>query len=233
MRGRTRHICQLHYYAGPAARPRPQGICIFDSMTASRPRLIALYLPQFHPIPENDAWWGVGFTEWTNTANAKPLFRNHYQPHVPADLGFYDLRVPESREAQARLARDYGIEAFCYYHYWFAGRRIIERPFNEVLASGRPEFPFCLCWANQTWSGIWHGNPERVLIEQTYPGREDYRAHFEALPKWREIHLPFSDFKPHRLEEPLDLTRLRRIGVVAIGREFFADLCLGEIGFYN
>ena len=150
-------------------------------MTGSGPRLIAHYLPQFHPIPENDAWWGKGFTEWTNTAKATPLFRNHYQPHVPADLGFYDLRVPESREAQAHLAMEYGIEAFCYYHYWFAGRRIIERPFNEVLKSGRPEFPFCLCWANQTWSGIWHGNPDKILIEQTYPGRDDYRAHFEVL----------------------------------------------------
>lgn len=145
------------------------------------PRLIAFYLPQYHPIPENDEWWGIGFTEWTNTAKAKPLFRGHYQPHVPSDLGFYDLRVPETREAQAQMARQHGIEAFCYYHYWFAGRRLLERPFNEVLESGQPNFPFCLCWANQTWSGVWHGNPSKVLIEQTYPGEEDYRAHFNVL----------------------------------------------------
>jgi len=144
-------------------------------------RLIAFYLPQYHPIPENDEWWGRGFTEWTNAAKAKPLFRGHYQPHVPADLGFYDLRVPETRIAQAEMARKYGIEAFCYYHYWFAGKRLIDRPFNEVLASGEPDFPFCLCWANQTWSGIWHGKPDRVLIEQTYPGMEDHRRHFETL----------------------------------------------------
>jgi lipopolysaccharide biosynthesis protein len=144
-------------------------------------RLIAFYLPQYHPIPENDEWWGRGFTEWTNAAKAKPLFRDHYQPHVPADLGFYDLRLPETRIAQAVMAREYGIEAFCYYHYWFAGQRLIERPFNEVLASGEPDFPFCLCWANQTWSGIWHGKPNRVLIEQTYPGMEDHRRHFETL----------------------------------------------------
>ena len=149
--------------------------------TGRRARAIALYLPQFHPIPENDAWWGKGFTEWTNTAKAKPLFRGHYQPHVPADLGFYDLRVPEVREAQADLARAAGIEAFCYYHYWFAGRRILERPFIEVLASGRPGFPFCLCWANESWSGVWHGDPKRILIEQTYPGATDDRAHFTTL----------------------------------------------------
>ena len=144
-------------------------------------RLIAFYLPQFHPIPENDEWWGKGFTEWTNVAKARPLFRGHHQPLVPADLGFYDLRVPETREAQASLAREYGIEAFCYYHYWFAGKRILERPFDEVLASGQPDFPFCLCWANQSWTGVWHGAPNKVLIEQTYPGQDDHRRHFEYL----------------------------------------------------
>ena len=144
-------------------------------------RLIAFYLPQYHPIPENDDWWGKGFTEWTNSTKARPLFPGHQQPNLPADLGFYDLRVPEAREAQADLAREYGVEAFCYYHYWFAGRRILERPFEEVLRSEQPDFHFCLCWANQTWTGIWHGAPGRVLIEQTYPGLDDYRRHFEYL----------------------------------------------------
>ena len=144
-------------------------------------RLIALYLPQFHPIPDNDEWWGKGFTEWRNVAKAKPLFRGHYQPRIPADLGFYDLRVPEVRVAQAAMAREHGIEGFCYYHYWFAGRRILERPFNEVLKSRDPDFPFCLCWANETWSGRGHGLDEKVLIEQTYPGEDDDRRHFEAL----------------------------------------------------
>lgn len=146
-------------------------------------RLIALYLPQFHPIPENDRWWGAGFTEWTNTAKAKPLFKSHYQPHIPSDLGFYDLRLPEARIKQAELAKTYGIEGFCYYHYWFAGNRLLERPFDEVLESGSPNFPFCLCWANQTWSGIWHGAPNRILIEQTYPGKQDYINHFHYLLK--------------------------------------------------
>ena len=150
---------------------------------SSKARVIAFYLPQFHPIPENDEWWGKGFTEWTNTAKAKPLFPGHYQPHVPADLGFYDLRVPEARFAQAEMAKEYGIEGFCYYHYYFAGKRLLERPFDEVLNSGMPDFPFCLCWANQTWTGIWHGSPDRVLIEQTYPGPGDDERHFDYLCK--------------------------------------------------
>src|SRR5215472_15852051 len=106
----------------------------------TKARLIAFYLPQFHPIAENDAWWGKGFTEWTNVAKARPLFRVHYQPHLLADLGFYDLRLPEAREAQAELAAAHGIDAFCYYHYWFNGQRLLNRPFDEVLASGKPDF---------------------------------------------------------------------------------------------
>lgn len=148
-----------------------------------RARLIAYYLPQYHPIPENDRWWGKGFTEWTNVTKAKPLFRGHKQPRFPADLGYYDLRVPEVREAQADLAREYGIEGFCYYHYWFGdGKQLLERPFKEVLATGKPDFPFCLCWANETWKGIWFGGHEsNVLIEQSYPGRQDHQRHFEHL----------------------------------------------------
>lgn len=152
-----------------------------QSTNSNKARLIAFYLPQYYPVPENDKWWGKGFTEWTNTAKAKPLFEGHYQPHVPADLGFYDLRVPETRNAQAEMAREYGIEAFCYYHYWFGGKRLLERPFNEVRESGEPDFPFCLCWANQTWTGIWHGEPKRVLVEQSYPGMDDHCRHFDYL----------------------------------------------------
>ena len=162
-----------------------------------RARAIAFYLPQFHPIPENDEWWGKGFTEWTNTAKARPMFPGHYQPHIPADLGFYDLRVPETRAAQAAMAREYGIEGFCYYHYWFAGRRVLQRPLDEVVASGEPDFPFCVCWANETWSGIWHGAPKRILIEQTYPGDADHHAHFAfLLPSFRDRRYIRVDGKP-------------------------------------
>lgn len=135
---------------------------------ASRARAIAFYLPQFHPIPENDAWWGTGFTEWTNVVTGRPRFNGHGQPHLPADLGFYDLRVTETRQQQADMARKAGIEAFCYYHYWFKGKRLLNRPFDEVLASGKPDFPFCLCWANETWSRAWSGREHDVLISQDY-----------------------------------------------------------------
>ena len=152
-----------------------------STSTQTNARVIAYYLPQFHPIPENDDWWGKGFTEWTNVGKAQQLFSGHYQPRVPADLGYYDLRVPEVREAQAELAKNAGVEGFAYWHYWWAGKRLIERPFNEVLQSKKPDFPFCLAWANETWSGIWLGNPGKILMEQTYPGKEDYEKHFYAI----------------------------------------------------
>ena len=130
---------------------------------SARARGVAFYLPQFHPVAENDDWWGQGFTEWTNTARARPLFRGHRQPDLPADLGFYDLRLPETRIAQAELAQKYGIEAFCYWHYWFGnGRTILDMPFSEVLRSGKPSLSFCLGWANQSWTGIWHGARDRI-----------------------------------------------------------------------
>lgn len=150
-------------------------------------RVIALYLPQFHPIPENDLWWGKGFTEWTNVGKARPLFRKHYQPRVPADLGYYDLRLPEVRESQVELAKEAGIEGFCYYHYWFGkGRQLLERPFNEVVSSGKPDFPFCLCWANHSWTNrTWDVKAAKVkpqmLMRQSYGGYEDYRLHFNSL----------------------------------------------------
>lgn len=144
-------------------------------------RAIAFYLPQFHPIPENDAWWSKGFTEWTNVARARPLFKGHEQPRVPADLGFYDLTIPETRAAQAELAKQHGIEGFCYWHYWFAGKRLLERPFQEVLESSEPDFPFCLAWANESWTGVWNGEPNKILLEQTYPGEQDYVRHFNAV----------------------------------------------------
>ena len=149
-------------------------------------RTIAIYLPQFHPIPENDLWWGNGFTEWTNVTRAKPRFKDHYQPHLPADLGFYDLRLPEVRQLQADLARQYGIHGFCYYHYWFNGRRILERPFQEVFESGKPDFPFMLCWANENWTRRWDGSEKQVLLKQDYSDTDDLAHIRYLLPFFRD-----------------------------------------------
>ncbi len=166
-----------------------------------KPRIIALYLPQFHPIPENDEWWGKGFTEWTNVAKARPLFRGHYQPRIPADLGFYDLRLPEVREQQAILAKEAGIEGFCYYHYWFHGKQLLERPFNEVLASGKPDFPFCLCWANHDWTNkTWKKGSslkaDSTIMKMKYSPEDDVQ-HFKALlPAFRDKRYIKVDGKP-------------------------------------
>ena len=169
----------------------------------TKARVIAFYLPQYYPVKENDEMWGKGFTEWRNVAKARPLFKGHYQPQLPADLGFYDLRIPEVREEQARLAKEAGIEGFCYWHYWFGnGRRILEMPFNEVLESGKPDFPFCLGWANHSWSNkTWQKldrfQKDTTFIEQLYPGVEDYKAHFYAmLPAFKDKRYITVDEKP-------------------------------------
>jgi lipopolysaccharide biosynthesis protein len=190
-------------------------------------RAIALYLPQFHPIPENDAWWGRGFTEWTNVTKASPLFRGHYQPHLPSDLGFCDLRAPEVRHAQADLARLSGIDGFCYYHYWFSGRRLLNRPFDEVLRSREPDFPFCLCWANEPWSRRWTGEDREILMRQDH-SPEDDRAHGRFLARafadpryirqygrplfliWRPKHLPDPRATIDRIAAAVELEGLPR-----------------------
>jgi lipopolysaccharide biosynthesis protein len=175
----------------------------------NRIRSIAFYLPQYHPTAENDHWWGKGFTEWTNVTKAKPLFSGHYQPHLPADLGFYDLRLAEARQAQAHLAKAYGINGFCYYHYWFNGKQLLERPFNDVLASGEPDFPFCLCWANETWSRRWLGEERNILQKQTYSLEDDLnhiRWLLKAFSDPRYIRVKgrplFLIYRPHDLPEP-------------------------------
>ena len=136
-------------------------------------RIIAIHLPQFHPFKENDEWWGKGFTEWRNVVKAKPRFKGHYEPHIPADLGFYDLRLPESRIAQAELAKKYRIDGFCFYHYWFNGHQLMERPVKEIIESKEPDFPFMLCWANENWARNWDGGFKKVLIKQEYSDSDD------------------------------------------------------------
>lgn len=153
-------------------------------------KTIAFYLPQFYPTPENDLWWGPGHTEWTSVAAAKPLFEGHYQPKIPGQLSFYDLRLPVVREQQAALAKEAGIYGFCYWHYWFGnGKRLLDEVFSDVVNSGSPDFPFCLCWANHSWyNKFWKANiQDRLLIEQTYPGIEDFENHFMAmLPAFKD-----------------------------------------------
>ena len=175
-------------------------------------RLIAFYLPQFHPIPENDEWWGPGFTEWNNVRSAGPGFRTHHQPRVPGQLGYYDLRSPETRQAQAKLAAEHGIHGFCYYHYWFNGKQLLDLPFSEVLDSGSPDFPFCLCWANENWTRAWDGLEREILIAQDYE-TYDVEQHVDSLvPAFLDHRYIRVDGKPlfliYRADQIPDLSRV-------------------------
>jgi lipopolysaccharide biosynthesis protein len=136
-------------------------------------RALAIYLPQFHPIKENDLWWGKGFTEWRNVTKAKPLFKGHYQPHLPADMGFYDLRLVDTMIEQTELAREYSIHGFMFYHYWFNGKLVLHTPIENYRYKIKNNFPYCFCWANENWTRRWDGGEHDILLRQDYSAEDD------------------------------------------------------------
>ncbi len=159
-------------------------------------RALAIYLPQFHPIKENNDWWGEGYTEWTNVAKSKPLFENHYQPHIPADLGFYDLRLDETRIKQAEMAKEYGISGFCYYYYWFNGKQLLETPIKRLLETKKPDFPFCVCWANENWTRQWDGLENEILAKQDHNSNDDVNFIKSLFPYFNDERYITIDRKP-------------------------------------
>lgn len=163
-------------------------------------KVLAFYLPQFFPNEFNNKWYGLGFTEWTNVGKAKPLYRGHNQPRVPADLGYYDLRVPEVAEQQAELAREAKVFGFAYWHYWWSGKMLLNEPAERMLRTGKPDFPFMFAWANEDWyKKLWNGDKSNdiLLMEQSYPGEEDNLAHFNyCLPFFKDKRYITFDGRP-------------------------------------
>jgi lipopolysaccharide biosynthesis protein len=193
-------------------------------------KLIAFYLPQYHPIPENDRWWGEGFTDWVNVKRGVPCFTDHYQPHEPAELGYYDLRDPSVAEAQAALARAYGIHAFCYYHYWFNGKLLLQYPVEKMLSSQKPDFPFCICWANENWTRAWDGKDKEILIGQEYTAA-DHEAHCRwLLPVFKDKRYVKINGRPlfliYRTDHIPELQNTVRLWKTVVRSAGFPDLFL-------
>ncbi len=192
------------------------------------PKLIAFYLPQFHPTAENDQWWGKGFTEWTNVTKAMPLFKGHYQPHLPTDFGFYDLRVRETRHEQIKMAKKYGIDGFCYHYYWFSGKRILNLPLDDMLADPDSDMPFCLCWANENWTRRWDASDDEILIAQKYLPQDDLGFIKSLVPFFKDKRYILADGRPflivYRPQHMPDAPKTARIW-----REYCRSIGLGEI----